>query len=240
MIETLITDYLQHNRRLVIPGLGAYLKKESGETVFVPFVNKDDGVLRGLVCERYGVSSTEADEIIAQYIDNVQHGGEPAAEPEPMPEPVPAPQPEPTPKPEPKPEPEPPFEVHRPEPVREILREPEPPIEEPAVRTLNDLIAEQREQSQAPATLHERMVEAHKPAPEIRRVEPEIRRPNPVARPLAQGVNKFRDLTKKEASPAAHHRGDKVLIFAILVAIVAVVVLIIAYATMSAPTLNVQ
>ncbi len=228
MIETLITDYLQHNRRLVIPGLGAYLKKESGETVFVPFVNKDDGVLRGLVCERYGVSAAEADEIVAQYIDYVRGGSEPAAEPEP----APVPQPEPIPV--PRPEPEPVFEVHRPEPVREILSEPEPPIEEPAVRTLNDLIAEQREQSQAPATLHERIAEERKPAPEIRRAEPPMHRPDPVKRSVSLRVRESGALVKGARG------SDKVLIFAILVAIVAVVVLIIAYATMSAPALKVQ
>lgn len=74
MIESIITDYLQHNRRLVIPELGAFLKKEGGETVFVPFLNKDDGVLAGLVRQAYGTSTAEAEGIIAQYVESVREG----------------------------------------------------------------------------------------------------------------------------------------------------------------------
>ena len=72
MIESIITDYLKSNRRLVVPGLGAFLRKEGGELVFVPFLNKDDGILSGLVRQTYGSSLAEADEIIEQYVEQVR------------------------------------------------------------------------------------------------------------------------------------------------------------------------
>lgn len=72
MLESIITDYLHQHRRLVIPDLGAFLKKEGGEVVFAPFLNKDDGILTGLVRQNYGASSTEAEGIITKYVDNVR------------------------------------------------------------------------------------------------------------------------------------------------------------------------
>lgn len=72
MLESIITDYLHQHRRLVIPDLGAFLKKEGGEVVFAPFLNKNDGILTGLVRQNYGASSTEAEGIITKYVDNVQ------------------------------------------------------------------------------------------------------------------------------------------------------------------------
>lgn len=74
MIESIITDYLRQHRRLVLPELGAFLKKEEGETVFVPFLNKDDGVLNGLVRQIYGASSAEAEGIISNYVKNIRAG----------------------------------------------------------------------------------------------------------------------------------------------------------------------
>ena len=74
MIESIITEYLRHNRRLVIPELGAFLKKEDGQTVFVPFLNKDDGVLTGEVRKAYGTSTAEAEAIAAQYAESVWKG----------------------------------------------------------------------------------------------------------------------------------------------------------------------
>ncbi len=71
MIESIITEYLHANRRLVLPGMGAFLKKDDGKIVFVPFLNKDDGVLNDLVRQKYGISVTEASDLIDQYIGMV-------------------------------------------------------------------------------------------------------------------------------------------------------------------------
>ncbi len=67
MIETIITEYLKNNRRLILPELGAFLKKENGSIVFVPFLNRDDGVLNALVGQSYGTSQADSATIISQY-----------------------------------------------------------------------------------------------------------------------------------------------------------------------------
>ncbi|MCC8088333.1 MAG: hypothetical protein LIO79_03590 [Rikenellaceae bacterium] len=73
MVGQVITDYLKDNRRLVIPELGAFLKKEDGSIVFVPFLNKNDGVLCDMVSKFYKVSAREADPIISQYVLNIEN-----------------------------------------------------------------------------------------------------------------------------------------------------------------------
>jgi hypothetical protein len=72
MITSIIIEYLRDNRRLVIPGLGAFLRKEGGETVFAPFLNKDDGVLSGLVGQNFGSPDDEARQIVEQYVAGVE------------------------------------------------------------------------------------------------------------------------------------------------------------------------
>lgn len=66
-INKTIADYLSGGKRLVIPTLGAFIRKDkTGEVVFVEFLRKDDGVLRGELMSRYGLSESEA----AYHIDN--------------------------------------------------------------------------------------------------------------------------------------------------------------------------
>ncbi|MCD7969783.1 MAG: hypothetical protein LUF87_05465 [Alistipes sp.] len=72
MVENLIAGYLATGKRLVIPDLGAFLKKESGETVFVEFLKKDDGVLAGLVAQSMGVPQLEAASIVLQFSADVK------------------------------------------------------------------------------------------------------------------------------------------------------------------------
>ena len=73
MISELVAAYLRENKRLVIPGLGAFIRKDgSGEVVFVEFLKKDDGVLAGLLESQYGLSRTEAVEAMAQYVERVK------------------------------------------------------------------------------------------------------------------------------------------------------------------------
>lgn len=68
MIEQIISDYMAHNRRLVIPTLGAFLKKEGEDKlVFVEFLKNDDGVLVALVQKDMSLSEAEARTVIEQY-----------------------------------------------------------------------------------------------------------------------------------------------------------------------------
>ena len=72
MIEKFIIDYLTSNRRLVIPEVGALLKKEDAGFVFVPFLNRDDGVLVQIIMNTRGISATEAAAVVKLYAATVK------------------------------------------------------------------------------------------------------------------------------------------------------------------------
>ncbi len=72
MLATIISKYLQENRRLVIPQLGAFLVKEPGRTVlFSQLLTKDDGVLQNLLVES-GMSDVEASGAISRLLFDVR------------------------------------------------------------------------------------------------------------------------------------------------------------------------
>ena len=263
MIESIITDYLRQNRRLVIPELGAFLKKEEGEMVFVPFLSKDDGILGDLVRRAYGASSAETEGIIAKYVENVRNGIEgkgaylvfplgslkkdpngflfldtaalapppaaretatvPVQEPEKAPpaaESVSVPEAS---------EPEPVPEMHefiRPIPIQpeensRILAE---TVDAP--KTLNDLIREKQERQEQPSTIHERASEP-------------VGIPNPVRKPATPPAPQQKPLATP-AQKEREKRGDAILIAAVVVAIIAVIAMIYAYAVVDLPLFNLQ
>lgn len=76
MINRLLVACLHRNKRLVIPTLGAFIRKKIdnvGEVlVFVPFLNKDDGVLQSAIKSWAGVEDEEASEILSQYIEAIK------------------------------------------------------------------------------------------------------------------------------------------------------------------------
>lgn len=245
MLESIITDYLQYRRRLIVPTLGAFLKKEDGTVVFAPFLNKDDGVFVGLVAQSYGASPAEAGEMVGRYADNLlatldASGGyliaglgtlkrdangilfldtadsaPQRAAREPVVEQVVAGETI-------LPEPEPVFE---PEPTPVPFSVPENRIMADTLDTpltLNDLIRERQErQAPPPPTIHQRAVDrADAPKP-VRKASPSPRvsSPNPVQ---------------------PQKRGDLVLILAVVAAILALAALIYGYAAteMELPNLN--
>ena len=72
MIVELISKYLESNKRLVVPNLGAFIVKEAGRTVlFSNLIKTDDGVLRSLV-ERNGVSQLEAAGVVDRFVFEVK------------------------------------------------------------------------------------------------------------------------------------------------------------------------
>ena len=73
MINKIIAEYLQTNKRLVVPHFGAFIRKENSEAiVFVPFLKKDDGVLQQLLVSEYGMDSADAQAVIDEYIAEVK------------------------------------------------------------------------------------------------------------------------------------------------------------------------
>lgn len=70
MIESIIIGYLINNKRIVIPELGAFIKKEADSSiVFVPFLTQDDGVLKTLIEKNYGVDNEEAGVVVKEYVE---------------------------------------------------------------------------------------------------------------------------------------------------------------------------
>lgn len=74
MIVEIITDYLGCHRRLVVPQLGTFVVKvPDGGVVFSELLRRDDGVLRGLLRERSGMSELEAAGAIDRFVFEARH-----------------------------------------------------------------------------------------------------------------------------------------------------------------------
>ena len=71
-INSIIVNHLNRNRRLVVPGFGAFVVKETGEVIFSELLRTDDGVLMGLLLAE-GLSQMEAAIVIDRYKFEVQH-----------------------------------------------------------------------------------------------------------------------------------------------------------------------
>ncbi|MFR9553088.1 MAG: hypothetical protein SNH35_02455 [Rikenellaceae bacterium] len=75
MIE-LISQYLKTHRRLNIPGVGAFMVKDShGEILFSELLKRDDGVLRSLLAER-GMGEIEVAATIDRFVFELKHDTE--------------------------------------------------------------------------------------------------------------------------------------------------------------------
>ena len=72
IVVKVISEYLLHNRKLVVPAFGAFIVKESGETIFSDLVRTDDGVLTSLLC-RGGLTEMESAVTIDRFIFEVRY-----------------------------------------------------------------------------------------------------------------------------------------------------------------------
>ena len=73
MLTETILRYLESNRRLVIPQLGAFVVKEPGVSIlFSELLRRDDGVLRSLLCNE-GMTELEAAGAIDRFVFEVRH-----------------------------------------------------------------------------------------------------------------------------------------------------------------------
>ncbi len=71
-ITDIIFDYMQHHRRLTVPGLGSFLKRGEGEEIFFSeFAKGDDGVLWGEMVRR-GVAEVVAAVEIESFVERVK------------------------------------------------------------------------------------------------------------------------------------------------------------------------
>lgn len=73
LITNIITEYLKHNKRIVVPKLGAFIVKQpSGHIIFSELMRNDDGVLRSLLMA-YGIRDLEANGLIDRLAFDVHH-----------------------------------------------------------------------------------------------------------------------------------------------------------------------
>lgn len=76
MLIRILSNYLQTNKRLIVPQLGAFLVKEpSREILFSELIRRDDGVLRGLLVAE-GMSELAAQGEIDRFVFEVRHAVE--------------------------------------------------------------------------------------------------------------------------------------------------------------------
>lgn len=80
MLIPVLSRYLAVHKRLVVPQLGAFIVKQTGESIlFSELLKRDDGVLRQLLCEA-GLSELEAAGEIDRFVFEVRHAVEHGAE----------------------------------------------------------------------------------------------------------------------------------------------------------------
>ncbi len=73
MIDQIIAGYMTHNHRLVVPGLGAFVKKDdNSRIVLVVFLKNDDGVLAGLLANERKSDQAKIADQITQYVKQLQ------------------------------------------------------------------------------------------------------------------------------------------------------------------------
>lgn len=73
MDNELLQRILRTNSRVVIPGFGAFLRKEQGGAlIFSPFLRTDDGKLKAILELEYGVSTAEAEAMMGEFAERVR------------------------------------------------------------------------------------------------------------------------------------------------------------------------
>ena len=73
MISKIIHDYLQHEKRITIPGFGSFIRKENGQIIFMEILRSDDGVLSSLVRKHGDYTEVEAAAVIDRFIFEIRH-----------------------------------------------------------------------------------------------------------------------------------------------------------------------
>ena len=71
-VVEVIAEYLLSNRKLVVPNLGAFMVKESGERIFSDLLRADDGVLTSLLRIK-GLSEMEAAVTVDRFVFETRH-----------------------------------------------------------------------------------------------------------------------------------------------------------------------
>lgn len=74
MVNRFIAEYMANSRRLILPGVGAFVRRtEGGEIVFVEMFKQNDGVLTNLISQKMDISAEQANILIERLITELQH-----------------------------------------------------------------------------------------------------------------------------------------------------------------------
>lgn len=74
MIENAICRIFgRGSRRVIIPGMGAFIRKDNGEIIFTDMLRTDDGELVSSVVCTFGISEEKAREIVAHYVSGLKN-----------------------------------------------------------------------------------------------------------------------------------------------------------------------
>lgn len=73
LVTNIIIEYLKHNKRLVVPKLGAFIvKRPEGKVIFSELMRGDDNTLRSLLMA-YGMNEIEANGRIDRLVFEIRH-----------------------------------------------------------------------------------------------------------------------------------------------------------------------
>ncbi len=73
LVANIIIEYLKHNKRIVVPKLGAFIvKRPEGRVIFSELMRGDDNTLRSLLVA-YGMSEIEANGHIDRWVFEIRH-----------------------------------------------------------------------------------------------------------------------------------------------------------------------
>ena len=73
MVVEIISKYLEANKRLIIPNLGAFIVKVPAQTIlFSNLLKNDDGVLRSLLVQN-GMSEIEAAGVVDRFVFEINY-----------------------------------------------------------------------------------------------------------------------------------------------------------------------
>lgn len=73
MDKELLKRILSQHSRVIIPSFGAFLRKVDNDSViFSPFLKSDDGLVVGIVEREYGVSHSEAQDMVTEFVAHVR------------------------------------------------------------------------------------------------------------------------------------------------------------------------
>ncbi len=74
MIGEIISNYMLDSRRLVVPGVGAFIRKDDGPVLFTELLRADDGILLSLIQGARGCSQAEATAMLEAFITDLKQG----------------------------------------------------------------------------------------------------------------------------------------------------------------------